>query len=166
MAKYGIKVQKRFVTWIAGGIIGIFFIIIIGFSSIWFSHFVTTTINRDTIHPSVTKANFTGIIINSNSSSKTAFSHRMHFQFKPKGDEYFKGTAIDPILTQEIYFTIDTQVIHFASNQMMTSYDLDLPIQSGNPNSYPFDKYISTFYMYAQSLNNVKIPLSLSVLAK
>ncbi|KAJ3313742.1 hypothetical protein HDV04_001546 [Boothiomyces sp. JEL0838] len=169
--KQQLELQKRSIQFICAAVSLVVVVVFTGVfsNSIWFSSTTTSFINRDPIHPQVTLPTFNGIAIycNTTTLTRSSFNFRLHLDFKPKG-KFLRGTNINPLLSQDILLTVDSKEIFFNGGQMMAARDFDLPLQTGNPNAYPFDSYDTTFYLDASTSVTgdglqFDVPLSISI---
>ena len=129
-----------------------------------------STSSSFTVNPKVI-GNFHGIQINSTLSGISAqdqYAFRLHFSFVPTGDlvDTENSWKMTKILSREVSLSIDSQLQTYGKGSVMTSFDLILPFQYGNPDAYPFDTYEASFFVDAATLvstNKTAVPLSMSL---
>ena len=63
----------------------------------------------------------------------------------------------------QMHLSIDSQTRVFWPNEIMPSFDVNVPIKLGTSVNYPYDIYVAEFYLQAKGLQNAKYPLSLSL---
>ncbi|KAJ3363649.1 hypothetical protein HDU91_002898 [Kappamyces sp. JEL0680] len=138
------------------------------------SNLSTVTANRDLLDPSQAPAQFSGIILYSNLSSvdQSAFTFRLHFDGRPRGHYRDSSDSLGRLLASEVSIAIDGDAKTYYPQEIIVSRDIEIPLQSGNPEGYPFDAYHSSFYIqcYKKTINATtlaatkeEIPLSMSL---
>jgi hypothetical protein len=145
---------------LASSLIALFIVALTGGLEVSF----TSTINRDGIQPFLPTVGFEGIIIYANITALegVAFIYKAKFAFVPTRMFHNQPKLIKK-LNQNVSLSIDSDTFLFQQYRIMKSQTVELSIESGNPNLYPFDTYQSHFFIEAEGDNDKRIPMSMSL---